>query len=69
MKNCEQGGKKSEKSKRACSCIIFEPNVEKIYMGVFSIAIDADVSFYVKTIETHTCALLTLNILAIGSVC
>jgi hypothetical protein len=28
----------------------------------------ADYSFYVKTIETHARAFLTLNILAVGSV-
>ena len=35
---------------------------------IFSIAMGADYSFYVKTIETHARAFLTLNILAIGSV-
>ena len=34
---------------------------------VFSIAMDADYSFYVKTIETHARAFLALNILAISS--
>ena len=33
-----------------------------------SIAMGADYSFYVKTIETHAGAFLTLNILAIGRV-
>ena len=35
---------------------------------IFSIAMGADYSFYVKTIETHNPAFLTLNILAIGRV-
>ena len=35
---------------------------------IFSIAMGADYSFYVKTIETHVHALLTLNILAIDRV-
>ena len=35
---------------------------------IFSIAMGADYSFYVKTIETHACTFLTLNILAIGRV-
>ena len=35
---------------------------------IFSIAMGADYSFYVKTIETHARAFLTLNILAIGRV-
>ena len=35
---------------------------------IFSIAMGADYTFYVKTIETHTNAFLTLNILAIGRV-
>ena len=35
---------------------------------IFPIAMDADYSFYVKTIETHARAFLTLNILAISSV-
>ena len=35
---------------------------------IFSIAMGADYTFYVKTIETHTRAFLTLNILAIGRV-
>jgi hypothetical protein len=35
---------------------------------IFSIAMGADDSFYVKIIETHARAFLTLNILAIGSV-
>jgi hypothetical protein len=35
---------------------------------IFSIAMDADYSFYVKTIETHTREFLALNILAIGRV-
>ena len=33
---------------------------------IFSIAMGANHSFYVKTIETHTRTFLTLNILAIG---
>ena len=35
---------------------------------IFSIAMGADCSFYMKTIETHVRAFLTLNILAIGRV-
>ena len=35
---------------------------------IFSIAMDADYSFYLKIIETHARAFLTLNILAIGRV-
>ena len=35
---------------------------------IFSIAMDADYSFYVKTIETRARAFLTLNISAIGRV-
>ena len=35
---------------------------------IFSIAIGADYSFYVKTIETHARAFLALNILVIGRV-
>ena len=35
---------------------------------IFSIAMGADYTFYVKTIETHALAFLTLTILAIGSV-
>ena len=35
---------------------------------IFSIAMSADYSFYVKTIEIHARAFLTLNILAIGRV-
>ena len=35
---------------------------------VFSIAMGANYTFYVKTIDTHACAFLTLNILAIGRV-
>ena len=35
---------------------------------IFSIATGANYSFYVKTIETHACAFLKLNILAIGRV-
>ena len=35
---------------------------------IFSIAMGADYSFYVKIIETHARAFLTLNILAIGRV-
>ena len=35
---------------------------------IFSIVMGADYSFYVKTIETHARAFLTLNILAIGRV-
>ena len=35
---------------------------------IFSIAMGADYSFYVKTIETHARAFLALNILAIISV-
>ena len=35
---------------------------------IFSMAMGADYSFYVKTIETHAWAFLTLNILAIGRV-
>ena len=35
---------------------------------IFSIAMGADYSFYVKTIETHVRAFLALNILAIGRV-
>ena len=35
---------------------------------IFSIAMVADYSFYVKTIETHARAILTLNSLAIGRV-
>ena len=37
-------------------------------ISVFSIAMGADYSFYVKTIETHVRAFLALNILAICSV-
>ena len=33
---------------------------------IFSIAMDAHYSFYVKTIETHARTFLTLNISAIG---
>ena len=36
---------------------------------IFSIAMGADYSFYVKTIETHAHAFLPLNISAVGSVC
>ena len=35
---------------------------------IFSIAMGAEYSFYVKTIETHARAFLTLNILAMGRV-
>jgi hypothetical protein len=35
---------------------------------IFSIAMGANCSFYVKTIETHARTFLTLNILAIGRV-
>ena len=35
---------------------------------IFSIAMSADHSFYVKTIETHARAFLPLNISAIGTV-
>ena len=35
---------------------------------IFSIAMGADYSFHVKTIETHARTFLTLNILAIGRV-
>jgi hypothetical protein len=35
---------------------------------IFSIAMGADHSFYVKTIETHARAFLSLNISAIGTV-
>ena len=35
---------------------------------IFSVAIGADHSFYVKTIETHAPTFLTLNILGIGRV-
>ena len=35
---------------------------------IFSIAMGADHSFYVKTIETHARAFLPLNISAIGTV-
>ena len=35
---------------------------------IFSIAMGADHSFYVKTIETHACAFLPLNISAIDTV-
>ena len=35
---------------------------------IFSIAMGADYSFYVKTIETHARTFLALNILAIGRV-
>ena len=35
---------------------------------IFSIAIGADHSFYVKTIKTHARAFLTLNIVFIGTV-
>ena len=35
---------------------------------IFLIAMGADYSFYVKTIETHACTFLTLNILAISRV-
>ena len=35
---------------------------------IFSIAMGADYTFYVKTIEFHARAFLTLNILAIGKV-
>ena len=35
---------------------------------IFSIAMGADHSFYVKTIETHARAFLPLNMSAIGSV-
>ena len=34
---------------------------------IFSIAMDADYTFYVKTIETHARAILPLNISAIGT--
>ena len=34
----------------------------------FSIAMDADCTFYVKSIETHVRALMPLNISAVGSV-
>ena len=47
------------------------PNTEGSYLPgfrFFSIAMGADYSFYVKTIETHTRALLMVNILAIGRV-
>ena len=37
-------------------------------MLVFTIAMDADYSFYVKNIETHERTFLALNILAIGRV-
>ena len=35
---------------------------------IFSIAMDADYSFYVKNIETHGLAFLPLNISAVGRV-
>ena len=35
---------------------------------IFSIAMDGHNSFYMKTIETHACAFLPLNISAIGTV-
>ena len=35
---------------------------------IFSIAMGANYTFYVKTIETHARAFLTLNILPIGRV-
>ena len=35
---------------------------------IFSIAMDADHSFYVKTIKTHVRTFLPLNISAIGTV-
>ena len=35
---------------------------------IFFNSMGADYSFYVKTIETHACTFLTLNILAIGIV-
>jgi hypothetical protein len=35
---------------------------------IFSVAMGADYTFYVKTIETHARAFLTLIILAIGRV-
>ena len=35
---------------------------------IFSNAMGADYAFYVKTIETHACAFLALNVLAIGRV-
>ena len=35
---------------------------------IFSIAMGADHSFYVKTIETHARTFLPLNISAVGSV-
>ena len=34
---------------------------------IFSIAMDADYTFYVKSIETHAHAFLPLNISAVGS--
>ena len=37
------------------------------YILILSIAMSADYSFYVKTIETRARAFLTLNILATGS--
>ena len=36
---------------------------------IFSIAMDADYSFYVKTIETHAREFVTLDVLAIGVMC
>ena len=35
---------------------------------IFSIVLDAENLSYVKSIETHACAFLTLNILSMGSV-
>ena len=35
---------------------------------IFSIAMGADYSFYVKTIETHACAFFKVIIFSIGSV-
>ena len=37
-------------------------------MFIFSIVLGAEYLSYVKSIETHACAFLPLNILAVGSV-
>ena len=45
----------------------YTPNIWGIGF-FFSIAMGADYSFYVKSIETNACAFLTLNVSTIGRV-
>ena len=57
--------------KNALACVSIDFTQDKFLAPrilIFSIAMRADHSFYVKTIETHARGLLPLNISAIGSV-